>query len=78
MATNEKYKSRTYKDALDDHKWIVDNGIEIHKKYRGEWIAVGNNQLLAHGYDFEKVIVTAQELCPKPTFMQVPLEDTLI
>jgi len=78
MAANRELKSRTYNDALNDHTWIVDNGIEIHEKYRGEWIAVANNQLLAHGYDFEKVVASAQELCPKPTFMQVPFEDTII
>ena len=70
--------SEYYQTALRDHEWIAANGIELHQKYRGEWIAVGNGQLLSHGYDFDTVALTARKLYPKPVFMQIPREDTVI
>jgi len=73
-----KLKSRAYDEILQDHKWLATNGLEIQKKYKGEWIAVNHGQIIAHDRDFDKVATVAQQLQVDALYTQIPEEDTII
>jgi len=73
-----KLKSRSFDEILNDHKWLATNGMEIQQKYRGEWIAVNNGQIIAHDRDFDKVAAVARQLQVDALYTQIPEEDTII
>lgn len=78
MKTKLKIKSRSYDEILQDHKWLAANGLEIQRKYSGEWIAVNNGRIVAHDRDFDKVAAMAQQLQVDALYTQIPEEDTII
>ena len=78
MKTKLKIKSRSCDEILQDHKWLATNGLEIQQKYRGEWIAVNNGQIIAYDQDFDKVAAVAQQLQLDALYTQIPEEDTII
>ena len=78
MKTKLTIKSRSYDEILQDHKWFATNGLEIQRKYSGEWVAVNNGQIIAHDRDFDKVAAVAQQLQADALYTQIPEEDTII
>lgn len=49
-------------------------------QYIGEWIAVCNQKIVAHGREIKKVFSEAKEKCPKerPFLTKVPDKETMI
>ena len=47
-------------------------------KYRGEWIAVVGDKIIAHGKDFKKVDDEARKISPNPVFDKIPKEDVVV
>ncbi|MDI6793287.1 MAG: DUF5678 domain-containing protein [bacterium] len=47
-----------------EHNWLA-NHPEITKEYRGEYVAVIGEKIVAHGTDIDKVIDSAAK--PQPT-----------
>ena len=49
-------------------------------KYKGEWIAIGKNKVLAHGKDAQKVYNYAKKKAPKTTISlaKAPEEQVLV
>jgi hypothetical protein len=78
MKTELKIKSRSYNEICQDHRWLAANGLEIQQKYRGEWIAVNNGQIIAHDRDFDRVVAVAQQLQADALYTQIPEADTII
>lgn len=78
MKIKLKIKSRSYDEILQDHRWLAANGLEIQQKYRGEWIAVNNGQIIAHDRDFDRVAAVSQQLQADALYTQIPEEDTII
>jgi hypothetical protein len=78
MKTKLKIKSRSYNEILQDHNWLATNGLEIQQKHRGKWIAVNNEQIIAHDRDFDKVAAVAHKLQVDALYTQIPEEDTII
>jgi hypothetical protein len=48
--------------------------------YVGEWIAICNERIVAHGTDVKKVFNHAKKICPKerPLLTRVPDKETMI
>jgi len=78
MRAEVKIQSRSYDDILQDHKWLATNGLEIQQKYRGEWIAINNGQIIAHDRDFGAVAAVAQKLRIDALYTQIPEKDTIL
>lgn len=49
-------------------------------KYKGEWIAIADNKVVAHGRDAQKVYKTAQKKAPgkKISLAKAPHEQMLV
>lgn len=49
-------------------------------KYKGEWIAIGKNKIIAHGKDAQKVYSFAKKKAPKATISlaKAPEEQVLV
>ena len=50
------------------------------KRYRGEWIAIFDKQIVSHGKDLKKVAEKAKEICIDKKFLlaKVPSNETMI
>jgi hypothetical protein len=50
------------------------------KGYIGQWVAICNQKIVAHGKDVKKVFHEAKEKCPKarPLITRVPDKETMI
>lgn len=46
----------------------------------GEWVAICNQKIVAHGKKLDKVLEETKKICPKvkPLIVRVPEEDTMI
>lgn len=42
-------------ELVEDLRWIEDHADELYEKYEGEWVAVVNKKIVAHGKDGGKV-----------------------
>jgi len=47
-------------------------------KYRGEWLAWVDNEIIAHGKDFKRVLTEARRINDDPIMDKVPEKDVLI
>lgn len=49
-------------------------------RYIGEWIAICNEKIIAHGKDVKKVFNESKQKCPKerPLLTRVPDKETMI
>ncbi|MCR4335937.1 MAG: DUF5678 domain-containing protein [archaeon] len=49
-------------------------------KYAGQWVAIVNNKVIAHGKDVKKLLKEAGKEAPKvtPFIAKVPLRDILL
>ncbi len=64
---------------------MLDNNYNFFMKadlgnYVGEWIAICNEQIIAHGKDIKKVFKEAKQKCPRerPLLTRVPDKETMI
>lgn len=50
------------------------------QEYEGEWVAICNNKIVAHGKDVKKVFEDAQKKFPKnkPLLSKIPSKATMI
>ncbi len=48
--------------------------------YIGEWIAICDKKIVAHGKDFKKIFEEVKERCPnkRPLITKVPEKETMI
>lgn len=48
--------------------------------YIGEWVAICNQKIVAHGKEVKKVFYEAKEKCPKekPLITKIPDKETMI
>lgn len=51
---------------------------EILAKYRGQYIAVSGERVIAHGKHLKAVLKRAREIDPEPLIDKVPTQDILI
>lgn len=51
---------------------------EEEAKYRGEYIAVVGEKIVAHGKDPKTIIEQAKKISPKPLIAKVPLREGLM
>lgn len=54
MAAKRKYPPLP-PELVEDLRWIEDHADALYEKYEGEWIAVVNQKIVAHGKDGGKV-----------------------
>jgi hypothetical protein len=54
------------------------NNPKLLSQYRGEWIAVSDSKVIAHGKDFIKVEKEAKKITNNPVFMQIPKEEVCV
>lgn len=57
--------------------WLSEHP-EILKEYRGEYIAVSGERVIAHGKHLREVVQQAHEIDPDPLVDKVPTHDILI
>jgi hypothetical protein len=50
--------------SIQDTKWVVENLSMIKKKYRGEFIAVLDQKIVAHNIDIEELMDIVEEKFP--------------
>ena len=48
-----------------DYSWLASHP-EIEEKYLGEWIAVHDGQVIAHGRDLDRIIKETSQQDPPP------------
>ena len=47
-------------------------------KYRGEWIALAKEKIIAHGRDLNKVANKAEKITKKPVFEKIPESEVMV
>ncbi|MBI2503927.1 MAG: hypothetical protein HYW07_11930 [Candidatus Latescibacteria bacterium] len=57
--------------------WLASHP-EILQKYRGQYIAVSGERVIAHGKHLRAVLQKARKIDPEPLIDKVPAQDTLI
>jgi hypothetical protein len=50
------------------------------QEYEGEWVAICENKIVAHGKDIRRVFEDARKICPnsKPLLSKIPSKATMI
>lgn len=61
-----------------EHEWFTKNSIDVSQKYKGEWIAIVDDKIVAHGKVFKDVADEARKTSPKPLYFQIPKEDVVV
>lgn len=56
-----------------DYSWLAQHP-EIEEKYLGEWIAVRDGKVIAHGADLQRIIKETFQLEPPPHLTYVEEE----
>lgn len=51
--------------------WSVDNPLDFNK-YQGEYLALVNGRIIAHGRNFKKVQEQAMKISKEPVFTKIP------
>lgn len=60
-----------------EHNYLATHP-EIFRKYRGEYIAVIGEKVVAHGTELDKVLDKAKKIEKLPLTMKIPREDVLV
>lgn len=60
-----------------NYEFFIETNLE---EYEGEWVAICDNKIVAHGKDVKKVFEDAQKKCPgnKPLLSKIPSKATMI
>lgn len=45
------------------------------KKYKGKWVAIKDNEVIAVGDSAKEVLEKSKNICKKPTIFQVPKQE---
>ncbi len=61
-----------------EYEFLVEHSSEISQKYKGEWIAVVEDKIVAHGKDFKNVAEEARKVSGCPVFDKIPEEDVVV
>lgn len=59
-------------------KFLEKHSNELFKKYRGKYIAIAGDKLVASGQDFLKVARKAEKVSKEPVFMKIPKDDVVV
>ena len=64
-------------DLKKSYEYFIEADLD---KYTGEWVAICDNKIVAHGKDIKKVFKESQEKCKgkKPLLSKVPSKATMI
>ena len=62
---------------MKEFEWLGKHPDE-EEKYKGEYIAVVGEQIVAHGKDPKFVIETARKLSPNPLIAKVPKGEIMV
>lgn len=57
-----------------EYTWFLEHP-EIEEKYAGEYIAIVDDTVVAHGKDFKQVLEEAKKHGKEPLFHKVPAAD---
>lgn len=57
-----------------DFGWLVSHP-EIGDEFSGEYIAVADTRVVAHGSDLKEVLAEAEKICEDPLIHKVPPRD---
>jgi len=60
-----------------ESSWLAQHP-DIQEKYRGEYIAVSEQQVIAHGKDLRAVLEQAHKFDPDPLISKVPSQEILV
>lgn len=61
-----------------EYEFLVKSSKNISKKYKGEWIAVVEDKIVAHGKNFKEVAKKAKKISTHPVFDKIPQEDVVV
>jgi hypothetical protein len=77
MFLSKSNQTRTMKDALE---YFSDNLVDMIVKYEGEYVAIIEDKVIAHGKDARKVYLGAKKKFPKQVIFlgQVPRKEAMI
>lgn len=65
------------KQRKNEKLWSLTHPLDF-EKYRGEYIALTNSRIVAHGREFEKVQKEAMKFDNDPIFTKVPDNEIMI
>ena len=54
----------------EEHRWLFDH-LDIVRQFTGEWIAVLDDEIIAHGKDFQNVMDEGRKIHPNPLLIWV-------
>ena len=60
--------------ASDEYNWFLEQP-DIETQYAGEYIAIVDDTVVAHGKDFKQVLQEAKKYGEEPLFHKVPAAD---
>lgn len=77
MLLTKSNENKTMKDALE---YFRDNLVDMIVKYEGEYVAIIEDKVIAHGRDARKVYSGAKEKFPEQVIFlgQVPRKEAMI
>ena len=77
MFLSQSNENKTMKDALE---YFRDNLVDMIVKYEGEYVAIIEDKVIAHGRDARKVYLGAKGKFPKQVIFlgQVPRKEAMI
>lgn len=61
-----------------EDQWFARNSAEITEKYGGQWIAIVDEEIVAHADTFELVDDQVNEMSTRPMYVFVPEEDVVV
>jgi hypothetical protein len=70
--------SNTDERIMKDFQWLCEHSLEIDEKYAGEYIAIVDQKIVAHGKDFFKVMEEATKIDPRPLVGEALIPGRLI
>lgn len=59
------------RDTIKEHNWFCRQA-DIEEKYRGEYIAIVGEKIVAHGKHLKEVMQKAKRHSPNPLIYKVP------
>ena len=60
-----------------ESNWLAQHP-DIDQQYRGEYIAIWGERVVAHGHNLKEVLEKAQPIDSNPLIYKVPVQDILI
>jgi hypothetical protein len=73
----ETIMKQTKKVSKASYSYLLQHPKELNK-YRGQWLALMDDKIIAHGKNFAEVIEQAKKITPNPVMHQVYEEDIVV